>query len=119
MAVYLGSYIVILIFYFPPLLQTWFGNIFIRPDQLANLEFEILFALLFLVWGIFLWISARSPEDNKLFIYFTVWASIVHLLWMICVAFINPSDAWHMGRDMIIPIVLTSGIVLKFKKNNA
>lgn len=116
MSAYLWWYTVVLFFYLPPLLNTWLGSIFVRNGQVVNWEFEILFALIFLVWGIFLWISARKPEENGLFIHFTVWASVVHVVWMICVAFINPVDSWHMGRDMIIPIVLTLVIALKFKK---
>ncbi len=116
MSVYLWWYTVVLFFYLPPLLNTWLGGIFVRNRQIVNLEFEILFALLFLVWGIFLWISARKLEENKLFIHFTIWASIVHILWMICVAFINPVDALHMGRDIIIPVMLTLVIAWRFKK---
>jgi hypothetical protein len=118
MSMYLWWYTVVLFFYLPPLVSTWLGGIFVRNGQVVNLEFEILFASLFLVWGIFLWISARRPEENKLFIDFTIWASIAHILWMIYVAFINPVDALHMGRDVIIPVVLTLVIAWRFKKIN-
>ena len=114
LALYFWSFTPTFILSLLPQRNTSLGEIFIRDAQVAGYQFELLFALIFLVWGVYLWKAAEKPTKQKFFIDFTIWASIVHLAWMILMAILQPADLVHLLRDATILAVLL-GLVIYYK----
>ena len=84
-----------------PLLKegTALGDMMIRfPYQW---DFELFFAGLFLVWGIFLWRSTRTIERDMNMIQFTGWAFLMHAVTMIGAGMIRTQDFVHLLTDSI------------------
>lgn len=102
LAIYFWSFTPVFILSLTLLRDTPLGEVFVRTAQVEGYQFEFLFALIFLVWGFFLWIASRKPKQNHFFIDFTIWASVVHLLWMVIMAVLQPLDSFHLLRDAVI-----------------
>lgn len=115
LAVYFWSFTPTFILSLLPQRNSFFGEVFIREAQVIGYQFELLFALIFIVWGVYIWIASKQPTTHKLFIDFTIWASITHLLWMIIIAVLEPVDAVHLMRDAIVQAV-PLGLVIYFRK---
>lgn len=84
-----------------PLLQegTTIGKLMVRyPYQW---DFELFFAGLFLVWGIFIWRAGKDISASRSLIQFTGWAFLVHAITMIIVGLIKTDDLIHMLNDSI------------------
>ena len=64
-------------------------------------DYELMFAGLFLVWGIFLWKASNNLAANKTLITFTAWAFLVHAVTMIIVGIFKTQDLGHMLGDSI------------------
>ncbi len=72
-------------------------------------DFELMFTLIFAVWGYYLWVASRAPEQHSLFINFTIAATFAHILGMLVIGLIRPGDLSHLLTDAIaltIPTVL-------------
>ena len=85
------------------------GRFFVREAQIVNWEFELLFALLFFIWGAYLWIASGDPMKYRFFVSFTIWTTIAHILWMVFVAMLNTADTVHLLKDaffLAVPLVL-------------
>jgi len=116
LAIYFWSFTPTFIFFLlPPQRNSFLGEIFIREAQVISYQFELLFALLFLVWGTYIWKASKWPADHQFFIDFTIWASVVHILWMVIIAVLEPADATHLLRDAIVQAV-PLGLVIYFRK---
>ncbi len=115
LAIYFWSFTPTLILSLLPQRDTVLGEIFIRDAQVAGYQFELLFALIFLVWGIYLWKVSNKPNIQYLFIDFTIWTSIIHLLWMVFIALIQPLDMTHLLRDAAI-LAVPLGLVIYFRR---
>lgn len=111
LAIYFWSFTPVFILSLLPQRDTALGKMFIRDAQLVGYQFELLFALIFLVWGIYLWRASKRPDRHYLFVDFTVWASIVHLLWMVFVAVMQPADMVHLLRDALF-LAIPLGLVV-------
>lgn len=109
LAVFYWSYIPTFLLSFSSYRYTDLGQIFVREAQVANWEFELLFLLIFMIWGIFLWKVSNNPYKHRLFIDFTLFAGLIHILWMLFVASVNTMDTLHLVKDAAvfsIPLVL-------------
>lgn len=111
LAFYFLSFTPTFILSITPQRDSFLGQIFIRDTQVTEWQFELLFALIFLVWGTFLWKASRSPGTHSFFITFTIWASIAHLAWMLLLAITEHEDRLHLLRDALVLGTLV-GLVL-------
>lgn len=85
-----------------------FGYSFVREPY--QWDFELMFAILFLVWGIFTWIASRNPKEHILFVQFTAWALVTHAGVMVCLGFLRNGELLHFLVDSVPYFVL--GIIL-------
>lgn len=93
---------------------TTLGNLIIRyPYQW---DYELFFAGLFLVWGIFLWGSSKNLEKNITFIKFTGLAFIVHAITMLIVGIVIPENFTHLLLDSI-PWFILGTLILSYKRS--
>lgn len=115
LSIYLWVYTPVFILSLLPARQSTLGQLFIRDAQIVNWEFELLFAMIFFVWGIYLWKASKWPNENQFFINFTISATIVHIVWMVIVGVLNAQDTLHMFKDAVILFVLLC-LVLFSKK---
>lgn len=65
-------------------------------------DFELMFTLLFLVWGAFLWRSSKSPQAHESFISFSVWAAISQVAAMLVIGALRPAELLHLTRDALV-----------------
>lgn len=79
-------------------------------------DFELMFAVIYFVWGIFLWKAAKYPVKHLLFIDFTIWANLIHGLTMILIGIINKDEFFHLLNDGGLLIILAS--LIYFKRRN-
>ncbi len=114
LSIYFWSYTPTFILSIATLRDSFLGQMFIREAQVTEWQFELLFALIFLVWGAFLWQASKQPSLHAFFIKFTIWTSFVHLAWMLLLAVIEQADRLHLLRDAVVLGVLI-GLVLWFK----
>ena len=116
LAVYFWSFMPTFILSLLPQRNTVFGELFIRDAQVAGYQFELLFALIFFVWGVYLWKASKNPGTHLFFIDFTLWASVAHLLWMVLIATIQPADTTHLLRDAVI-LAIPLSLVTYFRRS--
>lgn len=64
-------------------------------------DFELFFAGLFLVWGIFIWRASQNLHRDKSVIHFTAWAFLTHAVTMIIVGLIRQQELTHLVNDSI------------------
>lgn len=85
---------------------SFMGDMVVR--QPYQWDFELFFAGLFLVWGVFLWQASKEPQKNSSFIRFTGWAFLVHAITMIIVGLIKSEDFIHLVSDSIYWFLFSS-----------
>lgn len=116
LAIYFWSFTPTFILSIAPQRDSLLGQMFIREAQVTEWQFELLFALIFLVWGAFLWKASTNPSSYSFFIKFTIWTSLAHLAWMLLLAVIEYADRLHLLRDALVLGALI-GLVLWFKRS--
>lgn len=77
-------------------------------------DFELFFAGLFFVWGIFLWQASTNILRDARLAAFTGWAFIVHALTMIIVGIIRNQELAHLVNDSISWFLLGSLLLYFF-----
>jgi len=115
LAIYFWSYTPVFVISLLPQRNTFLGEIFIRDAQVAGYQFELLFALIFLIWGVYLWKASSKPASHYFFIDFTIWASIAHLLWILLMALLQPADTAHLLKDAAV-LAIPLGMLVYFRK---
>ncbi len=115
LAIYFWSFTPTFVLSLLPQRNTALGELFVRDAQVVGYQFELLFALIFLVWGVYLWKASRNPGAHLFFIDFTVWASAAHLLWMLLIAASQSADAMHLLRDAVT-LAIPLGLVIYFRE---
>lgn len=90
---------------------TTLGDMMVRHPY--QWDFELFFAGLFLVWGIFVWRATKTTEKNSNIIKFTGWAFFVHAITMIIVGIIRSQELVHLLNDSIYWFLL-SFLILYF-----
>jgi len=78
---------------------TFLGDTLIRRPY--QWDFELMFTVLFFIWGIFLWRSSTDIKSNKTFINFTAWALLTHGLVFIAIGLLKPEILTHAILDSI------------------
>jgi hypothetical protein len=114
LSIYFWSFTPTFILSISPQRDSFVSQLFIREAQVTEWQFELLFALIFLIWGAFLWQASKKPSLHAFFIKFTIWTSVVHLAWMILLAVTEQADRLHLLRDAAVLGALI-GLVLWFK----
>lgn len=60
---------------------------------------------IYVVWGIFIWLAARNPQANRMFIDFTVAGNAAHGAIMAYMALTMPGMLEHLFTDTMLLIV--------------
>lgn len=79
-------------------------------------DFELMFTAIFLVWGWYLWIASKEPQQHRLFIGFTIAATLAHIAAMLVIGLIRTTDLTHLLIDAValsIPTALVAYARLK------
>lgn len=84
--------------------NTFWGNLIVRHPY--QWDYELMFAGFFLIWGIFVWKAARTPEKDLTFIKFTAWGFFAIVLTNILVGLFRTQDLIHLITDSIPWLVL-------------
>lgn len=74
-------------------------------------DFELMFTAIFMVWGAYLWMAAKEPQKHRLFIDFTIAATLAHIATMLVIALVRSEDLWHLLGDALalsVPVALVS-----------
>ncbi len=89
-----------------PLLKegTILGDMLVRRPY--QWDFELFFAGLFLVWGIFVWRATKDTQKDSNIIKFTGWAFLVQAITMILAGAIRSQDLMHLLNDSIYWFIL-------------
>jgi len=82
-------------------------------------DYELMFAGLFLVWGIFVWEASKKLSENKSVIHFTAWAFLAHAVSMIIVGLIRSSAFVHLLTDSIPWFLISFAIFYLNHKKSA
>ena len=84
-----------------PLLKedTFLGDILIRRPY--QFDFELMFTVLYFVWGIFLWKSSKESNKNSNFVSFTGWTFLTQAIVMVILAFLQSRESLHFIFDSI------------------
>lgn len=116
LAIYFWSFTPTFVWSLLPQRESLLGKIFIREDQVAGYQFELLFALIFLVWGAYLWKASNDPQRYSFFIHFTLTTTFVHVFWMFLMAIIDIADRVHLIRDaLVLGSIFTIALYTKMK----
>ena len=91
---------------------TLLGDILIRRPY--QWDFELMFSVLYFVWGLFLWKASKEATKNSLFISFTGVAFITQAIIMIIMAFLRTGEALHFVLDSI-PWFILGFLLLRHK----
>jgi hypothetical protein len=78
---------------------TFLGDALIRRPY--QIDFELMFTALFLVWGIFLWKASSDLEQNRTFIHFSACALFTHGVVFVILGFTKPEILSHMLLDSV------------------
>jgi hypothetical protein len=118
LALFFWWYIVVFLLSVAPLLEVQLPSAFIPEFRGAEYawDFELMFTLIFAVWGYYLWVASRAPEQHSFFINFTIVATFAHILGMLLVGFVKEGDLWHMLKDAValsVPTVLVLYLKLR------
>jgi hypothetical protein len=92
-----------------------FGSVLARYPY--AFDFEAMFAVLFLVWAVYLWRAADNIKQNALFISFSGWALLTHGLVFIALALFAERDTLHFLRDSIPMIFFGSAQLFLLKRH--
>ncbi len=121
LAIIFWWYIPVFILSILPLLNVSVPNFFFTEFRGVNYawDFELMFVVIFAVWGFYLWKISNKPLENLIFIDFTIWATVFHIAAMIVIGLIRLDDLQHMVMDAIgmgIPLsfLIYSRVFLKF-----
>ena len=70
--------------------------------QPYNVAYFGMLVTIFIVWGIFLWKASRNPKEQRLFIDFTIWASLAHAVFMLVFAIYLEGELIHVVGDVAV-----------------
>ena len=73
---------------------------------------EQMIAIVYIVWGLFLWRAASDPLGNRLFIEFTIVANAAHAILMGIQALAYPGEHLHLAGDVPALLILAVALML-------
>jgi hypothetical protein len=65
-------------------------------------DYELMIAVIYLVWGAFLWRAAVEPLRHRLFIDFTVAANVGHFGLMLLQSLLLTGERMHLAGDVLL-----------------
>ncbi|MBP6904982.1 MAG: hypothetical protein KBB91_02920 [Candidatus Pacebacteria bacterium] len=92
---------------------TFLGDLLIRRPY--QIDFELMFTVLFFVWGIFLWKASSRLDQSQLFLRFSGWAFLTHATVFIIIGLIKSEVLTHAITDGI-GWALTGTLLFKANK---
>lgn len=93
---------------------TFLGNLIIRHPY--QWDYELMFAGLYLVWGIFVWKASKNIENNLNLIKFTAWGFFAIIVTNIIVGLFRIHELAHLISDSIPWLLLGSLIIYFIRK---
>ena len=66
---------------------------------------EQMISIVYIVWGLFLWLAARDPARHRLFIDFTLAANLAHFGLMAIPSF-TYGEHTHLSGDVLLGFVI-------------
>lgn len=78
-------------------------------------DFELMFTVIFGIWGYFLWKASYAPEKSTTFIQFSMWASAGHIVSMLVVGIVRPNDLAHMIQDAMVQIIPLLLVIVSYR----
>ncbi len=78
---------------------TFWGDLIVRHPY--QWDYELMFAGFYLVWGIFVWKTAKNPGNNLSFIKFTAWGFLANVVTNIIVGLLRTQELSHLVTDSI------------------
>lgn len=75
-------------------------------------DFELMFTAIFVVWGWYLWIASKEPQEHRLFIDFTLVATSAHIGAMLVIGLIRPSGLSHLLIDAVALSIPTALVLV-------
>jgi hypothetical protein len=72
---------------------------------------EQMIAIVYIVWGLYLWRAAGDPLRNRLFIEFTIVANVAHAVLMGIQALAYPGEHLHLAGD--VPALLIAWLPVR------
>lgn len=78
-------------------------------------DYEAMYAVVNLVWGIYCWKASKQPDQHLLFIDFTIWANVAHAVLMTVVGALRPGEFYHLLIDSLT-LFIPAVILLYFRK---
>jgi hypothetical protein len=77
--------------------------------QPYNVNYESMMAAIYLVWAVMLWRASDSPARHRLFLDFTIWASVAHAVVMLIATPIQ--KGFFMAVIEGLPLLLLAGVL--------
>ena len=74
-------------------------------------DFELMFTAIFMVWGSYLWIASKEPLRHRLFVDFTIVATVAHIAAMLVIGFIRTTDLTHLLIDAVMLSIPTALVI--------
>lgn len=94
--------------------NSFFGDLIVRHPY--QWDYELMFAGLYLVWGIFIWRASKNLGNNLMFIRFTAWGFFVNASTMVITGLLKTQELAHLAIDSI-PWLALSFLMFYFKKD--
>jgi hypothetical protein len=69
---------------------------------------EMMLSAIYIVWGLFLWQTARDPLRHRFFIDFTIAANAAHFLVMLVQSIVMHGEHAHLVGDVLIGWLLVA-----------
>ena len=91
-----------------PIIQEGGALRFLRWDVLSK-HVELMIEIVYLIWGIFMFIAASKPLSNISFLNFTLWANLAHGMLMIPQAMMV-GMMYKMYTDIAYCLILAIGL---------
>jgi hypothetical protein len=70
-------------------------------------EIAVMFSIVYIVWAIFLFASARDPIANRLFLDFNLVANGAHFAVMLAMAVTMPDERQHIAGVVALGVITT------------
>jgi hypothetical protein len=70
---------------------------------------EQMISIVYIVWGVFLWLAARDPRQNRLFIDFTIVANLAHFGLMGIQSF-TYGEHTHLYGDVLLGFLILAAL---------
>jgi hypothetical protein len=67
---------------------------------------EQMISIVYIVWGVFLWMAAKDPLSHRLFLDFTLVANFAHFGLMAIQSLVMPHEHLHLVGDVLAGFVL-------------